>query len=413
MSTASSTTELKGDLQKAMNNAQDAQQNPSKYDPKQSNSQPDALWNAIEPMFRFHDQIAKFLLENEEAFKIPILSSAKKTIEDSIDDLTYKFLAFFIEPAVKVMRDAVKNSKEVVESQDRGVKGYVDIWGPDALGSDPSHSVLSKDHYSNVLNPVAGRVSLALINCATQKVVRTWEDLSLDPTSVVNSILEGFHHPYYMKESSDVQNAMYSAVTSWWETRTEDKKRFLSRVLTKEGVRANQNNPVVSAADYANDPGSHWSFLGSLPETRQRPSKAIGPDITRLIEQAGQLISNTLGQIDRGVVQVSNTIGEGVDMAGHTLDDFSNSVYGTVNTALTDGRNTIEQGGQQLMQEASNLGNQVMNEGNRFVNAPTSYVNEAAEDLNRNLNRGVNELGNQAEDAAREIGSAWRSIWRS
>ena len=127
-----------------MDNAHEAQQHPSKYDPKQSNSKPNALWTPIEPMFRFHDQIAKFLLEHEEEFKIPILSSAKKEIEDSIDDLVYKLLAFFIEQAVKVIRDAIKNSKEVIESQDREMKGDVDIWGPDALGSDPSHSVLSR-----------------------------------------------------------------------------------------------------------------------------------------------------------------------------------------------------------------------------------------------------------------------------
>ncbi len=89
LSAAFNTTGLKNDLQSSMDNATDAQQQPSKYDPAQSNSQPNDLWTAIAPIFRFHDQLAKFMLEHDEEFKIPILSEAKKEIEKSIDDLTY------------------------------------------------------------------------------------------------------------------------------------------------------------------------------------------------------------------------------------------------------------------------------------------------------------------------------------
>jgi hypothetical protein len=285
-------------------------------------------------MFRFHDQIAKFMFEHEEQFKVPPLNEAKKEIEESIDTLTYKFLAFFIEPGVKVMRDAIKNSKELIETQDSVLRAYVDvdIWKPSATGSDPSHSILSKDHYSNVLNPVAGRVSLALINYATQKAVRAWEDPSLEPNAVVKSILEGFHNPYYMDPRSDVQKAMYSAVTSWWQTRTEEKKQFLNRALTKDGVRDNLNNPVVSAVEFANDIGAGWSFLGPLPTTKQRPPKSIAADTTNLVQQAGQLIADTLKNIDQGMVQVSNTVGQGEDLAGRALNDFSNSVNNTTGT---------------------------------------------------------------------------------
>ncbi|KAE9370101.1 heterokaryon incompatibility Het-C [Stipitochalara longipes BDJ] len=388
LSAASSTPGLKGDLQLAMDKAKDAQQDPSKYDPKKSNSKPNELWEAIVPMFRFHDQIAKFMLEHEAEFKVPFLSSAKKEIEDSIDKLTDKFLAFFIDPAVMVMRDGIKISKELAESQDRELQNYVDIWGPNSRESDPSHSVLSKDHYSNVLNPVAGRVSLALINYATQKVVRAWEDLS-DPNSVVDSILAGFHHPYFMDASSDVQKQMYLAVTSWWQTRTEEKKRFLSSVLTKDGVHANQNNPVVSAAEFANDIGSGWSFLGPLPKTEQRPPKPIGSDTTKLIEQAGQLIKQTLNQIDQGVAQVGNTIGQGVDTAGHALNDFNNSVNNTATTVL---RNNLGPSVPQIVQQASNINTQLENERRKLAENPTKWAGQAAEEGFKGLGNAWNSL---------------------
>jgi len=390
LSVVSSTAGLTSNLQSAMDNANDAQQHPSKYGPEQFNSQPNAIWTAIVPMFQFHDQIAKFMLEHEEQFKVPFLSEAKKEIEESIDDLTYKFLAFFIEPAVKVMREAIKNSKELIEVHDSALKAdlEVDIWKPSATGSDPSHSILSKDHYSNVLNPVAGRVSLALINYATQKVVQAWEDPLLEPSAVVNSILAGFHNPYYMDPRSDVQKAMYSAVTSWWQTRTEEKKQFLNRVLSKDGVRDNLNNPVVSAAEFANDVGAGWSFLEPLPETKQRPPKAIATDTTKLIEQAGQLIADTLKKIDQGVIQVSNTVGEGKDLAGRALNDFSNSVNNTTDAILGDNPVPVLQPIlQPILQEATNTSNQVQEE-----------IDRAAQRAREEYERGKREFQNAVDD---------------
>lgn len=127
MSIDSSTTGLTNNLNLAMDNANDAQKNPSKYGPEHFNSQPNAIWTAIAPMLQFHDQIAKFMLEHEEQFKVPFLSEAKKEIGETIDILTYKYLAFFIESAVKVMRDALKNSKELIESQDSALRAYTDV----------------------------------------------------------------------------------------------------------------------------------------------------------------------------------------------------------------------------------------------------------------------------------------------
>lgn len=370
-----------------MDNANDAQKDPSKYGPEHFNSQPNAIWTAIAPMLQFHDQIAKFMLEHEEQFKVSFLSEAKKEIGETIDTLTYKYLAFFIEPAVKVMRDALKNSKELIESQDSALRAYtdVDIWKPSATGSDPSHSILSKDHYSNVLNPVAGRVSLALINYATQKVVRAWEDPSLEPNAVVKSILEGFHNPYYIDPQSDVQKAMYSAVTSWWQTRTEEKKQFLNRVLTKDGVRDNLNNPVVSAAEFANDIGAGWSFLEPLPTTKQRPPKSIAADTSDLLQQAGQLIADTLKKIDQGMVKVSNIVGQGEDLAGHALNDFSNSVNNTTGTILRD--NLPPE-----LQPILNAGNQA-----------GDVLDKAAEQAKKELERPYNEF----KDTLNSLTPSW------
>jgi hypothetical protein len=186
---------------------------------------------------------------------------------------------------------------------------------------------------------------------------------------------------------------MYSAVTSWWQTRTEEKKQFLRRVLAKEGVHANQNNPVVSAAEFGNDVGSGWSFLEPLPTTKQRPPKSIESDTIKLIEQAGQLIKDTFNQIEQGKVKLSNTVGQGVDTAGHALDDFSNSV---TNTAATVVGNALGQGGQQVVQQLSNLGDQATKEVNQFVNNPACYVNQGGQQV-------VQQASTVADQATNEV----------
>lgn len=230
-------------------------------------------------------------------------------------------------------------------------------------------------------------MSLALINYATQKVVRAWEDPLLEPNAVVKSILEGFHNPYYMDLRSDVQKAMYSALTSWWQTRTEEKKQFLNRVLTKDGVRDNLNNPVVSAAEFANDIGAGWSFLEPLPTTKQRPPKSIAVDTRDLLQQAGQLIADTLKKIDQGMVKVSNIVGQGEDLAGHALNDFSNSVNNTTGTILRDN----------LPPELQ----PILNAGNQAGDVLDKVAEQAKEELERPYNEFKDTLNSLTPSWAR------------
>ena len=122
-----------------------AAQGPSAFDPAKWDlaEGPHTLWEAIEPIFRFHDEVAKFMLEHEAAFKIPILSQAAEDIGKYLDALVYKYLAVFLEPTIQEMRKVVKEAKEDAFNADKSLADYVDIFKENSEESDPSHSVSS------------------------------------------------------------------------------------------------------------------------------------------------------------------------------------------------------------------------------------------------------------------------------
>jgi len=55
----------------------------------------------------------------------------------------------------------------------------------DANCSDPTHSILSKDYFTNILNLVAGGVASAAVSFAVPLIVSAWEDRSRDPARLL------------------------------------------------------------------------------------------------------------------------------------------------------------------------------------------------------------------------------------
>ncbi len=41
---------------------------------------------------------------------------------------------------------------------------------------DPTHSMLSKDHFTNILNPVAGRVATTVLQYVAPRVIFAWSN---------------------------------------------------------------------------------------------------------------------------------------------------------------------------------------------------------------------------------------------
>jgi hypothetical protein len=120
-----------------------AKNDPKKYDPGEFDISQDAneLWKAIEPIFAFHGSFKRFCIQYEDELKIPGVSAAYDTLNKTLDQLVYSALAIITEPAVKQAREAIKESKELIEKVDRQNETYINIFDDASEASDPSHSV--------------------------------------------------------------------------------------------------------------------------------------------------------------------------------------------------------------------------------------------------------------------------------
>ena len=96
--------------------AADASNNQAKYDPADKSEPMHDLWKTIEPVFRLHDDVQKWLMENEELFKIPYLSDAAENIGTYMNALVYKFLATLLEPSLQATRNAVKAARDAAQA---------------------------------------------------------------------------------------------------------------------------------------------------------------------------------------------------------------------------------------------------------------------------------------------------------
>lgn len=63
--------------------------------------------------------------------------------------------------------------------------------------SDPSHFIIAKDHFSNVLNPPAGLVAIVTTNWTTHQGVHCWDDPSFNAEAEIAEILKILHHPAF------------------------------------------------------------------------------------------------------------------------------------------------------------------------------------------------------------------------
>ena len=122
--------------------------------------------------------------------------------------------------------------------------------------SDPTHSILSKDHFSQILNEPAGQVAIVIVKRAVKGVVQAWDDSSLDPNAIINDVLPALHHPYFADARIPIQNEMFQAVereschciiylrltmcVGWFNAQPD--KHYVLDSLTKDGVRNHKNH---------------------------------------------------------------------------------------------------------------------------------------------------------------------------
>lgn len=141
----------KGKMEQIQSNATAAQMQQMSVSPREPEEYTMYIQNVfrqVMPAIEFHDEILKGITEAIE--NIPILPKLIEQLEDQLSVFVFSVMAPFVVPVINQVKNELRTgSAEIIESS----KNEQLIVFNDSHCSDPTHSMLSKDHFSNVSAP--------------------------------------------------------------------------------------------------------------------------------------------------------------------------------------------------------------------------------------------------------------------
>jgi hypothetical protein len=189
----------------------------------------------IYPILEFRDKVVRFISSIIE--KIPGLEALVEKITETVTLFVFSLLAPFIRPIINAAAKSLQTgSAGVVESSG---KHQYEPW-TDPTCTDPTHSLLSKDHFSNVLNEPAGKVAAAILRYVVPRVMYAWQHVDVPVDQVMDDCVKVFHHPVLRDMHNEAHRSMYEAVQGWVHSRS-DRGHGLNDILSADGVRAGRN----------------------------------------------------------------------------------------------------------------------------------------------------------------------------
>ena len=265
----------------------------------------------IYPILEFRDKVVKAISATIE--KIPGLEALVEKITETLTLFVLSLLAPFIRPIITAVSKQLKMGSSTVV--DASGKHQYEVW-TDPHCSDPTHSLLSKDHFSNVLNEPAGQVAATILQYVAPRILFAWEHPDVPLDEVLNDVARVFHHPANRDPHCDLHTKMFNVVEQWAH-KQPNRGANLEHILSSEGVRAGKNHsggsydPVHAPHNHGSLPqmgnifgsgggtGSHSKVAGAPWEKLSKLGKATG--LTRDgIDESGHGNTNTIGSIFPG-----------------------------------------------------------------------------------------------------------------
>lgn len=194
----------------------------------------------IYPILSFRDKVVRSI--SAIISKIPGLEKMIDTITEKVTLFVMGLLAPFIKPIIASASNALKQGSGTVI--DSSAKQQYLVW-TDPTSSDPTHSMLSKDHFSNILNGPAGELAAEILQYVAPRVIYAWDNPGVPEQEVLADISRVFHHPAARDRNVEIQTKMFTVVEKWVQKRP-DRGQGLNDVLSSESVRAGKNHQVAN-----------------------------------------------------------------------------------------------------------------------------------------------------------------------
>ncbi|KAK9317796.1 heterokaryon incompatibility protein Het-C-domain-containing protein [Lipomyces starkeyi] len=241
------------------------------------------LIQKIYPFLAFRDKIMKAIDAALE--KIPFLDALIDKISDALTVFVMGLIAPFVTPLIEgVVKQMQKGSQLAVENKDQE-----EVWH-DPHSDNPTHSYLSKDHFSLYLNEPAGKVAKEVVSYVVPLIVQAWENTDVDPDEVMSKVLNVFHHPALAR--TEIQHRMRQVVQTWVDGLGRDKDKVISS-LSSDGVLRGANHVGGKAPAGGHDHGSLPKPPRIQPQSTQQyasshqPSNFVSSAINKVAQAAG------------------------------------------------------------------------------------------------------------------------------
>ncbi|OJD22728.1 hypothetical protein ACJ73_05920 [Blastomyces percursus] len=266
------------------------------------------------PLLEWHDNLMKSI--NEAIDKIPVLPELIEQVQEQITVFVFSVMAPYVLPIIRQVKQELETgSSEVIQSSKQEQFNTF----TDDYCTDPTHSMLSKDHFSNVLNEPAGKAASEIVRWVVPQIMECWDDESVDLDRTMNRIISGvLHHPalreYGEDGSQEIRGIMFGVVESWWSEQGSRGQNSLRQQLSREGVQNGENHKpgVHDSGHGCGKPmglpnrdrpvaGGAQDLLG-LEGLRAKTSKSSASDIEKMASKAvgGGLLGSLVGGIVGG-----------------------------------------------------------------------------------------------------------------
>ncbi|KAH8596642.1 heterokaryon incompatibility protein Het-C-domain-containing protein [Bisporella sp. PMI_857] len=214
----------------------------SPLEPEEFTLQAQDLVRQIYPIIEWHDEVMLSITEAIES--IPLLPELLEQFQEEITKFCFSLLAPFVLPIIAQIKEELSTGSSTVikSSEDK----QLIVWNHDDC-TDPTHSMLSKDHFSNVLNEPAGRIASAVVKWTVPQLIAAWDDESVDVDRTITRIINGvFHHPAQRElgedGASDGRQIMFRTVETWWNEQDQRYQQELRQKLSRNGVKNGENH---------------------------------------------------------------------------------------------------------------------------------------------------------------------------
>ena len=248
----------------------------------------------------------------------------------------------------------------------------------DDQATDPTHTMLSKDHFTNILNEPAGKTAAKVVEWVVPQLMQAWDDDNIDVDRTINRIIHGvLHHPAQRglgdDGARDGREIMFRSVEEWWQGLDRRQQDDLRRKLSREGIEEGQNNK----------PGVHDCGHGSGKPLKMH--KQFGGGGNTLEDRIATKVS---GAIMGGVTSgVSNLVEQGTGYRIPQLDQAAQSFNRPAQEESSGGFGGILGAAGSLLSGGFS-GEQTETHSNRRRNDDEGYTQETTTQYGRNDDEG-------------------------